>query len=45
MTSKYMPDNLAGRQYYVPSLQGSEAKIAEAKARRKQRDAQEGKKR
>ena len=42
---QYMPDNLAGRQYYVPSLQGSEAKIAEAKARRKQRDAQEGKKR
>lgn len=32
---QYLPDDLAGKTYYSPTLQGSEAKIAEAKKRRK----------
>lgn len=31
---QYLPDELVGRRYYVPSDQGNEKKIAEAKARR-----------
>ena len=40
---QYMPDNLVGRQYYKPSSEGGEARIAEAKARREERSAQEKK--
>ncbi len=35
---QYLPDNLTGRVYYVPSEQGSEAKIAESKGKRKKRE-------
>lgn len=34
VAQQYLPDELVGRRYYVPSNMGSEAKIAEAKRRR-----------
>lgn len=39
---QYLPDELAGREYYHPSDQGGEARIAAARERRKARDAAEG---
>ncbi len=34
---QYLPDNLVGKKYYIPSDQGSEAKIASAKIKRESR--------
>ncbi|MGI6664819.1 MAG: replication-associated recombination protein A [Christensenellaceae bacterium] len=34
---QYLPDALVGKEYYVPSQQGNEAKIKEAKERRKKK--------
>ncbi len=39
---QYLPDNLVGKRYYVPSPEGAEAKIAESKRRRQVRDQAEG---
>lgn len=43
VTQQYLPDELIGRQYYEPGEQGSEARVAEAKRRRRELDKQQGK--
>lgn len=35
---QYLPDNLVGKKYYIPSNQGSEAKIAQAKRKREEKE-------
>lgn len=39
VTQQYLPEELMGRQYYQPTRQGSEKRIAEAKCRRQEVDA------
>ncbi len=43
VTQQYLPDNLAGRQYYFPGEYGNEARIKEAREKRKKADGRAGK--
>ncbi len=43
VTQQYLPDNLAGRQYYFPGEYGNEARIKEAREKRKKADGRTGK--